>query len=130
MTGGIHHVDGDALGTPAIHGCRAGILDRRVLCQDSDAFFALQVARIHDPFRAVRPESLGVSLFQHGVDQGRFPVINVRDDGDISDILTLCHKPFSVVTGFPKTTSYCNAAYSPVNNGILAPGIASIKSLV
>jgi hypothetical protein len=58
----------------------------RVLGQDGDALFALEVGRVHHPVRNffVGPES--PRLAEHGVDQGCFAMVDVGDDGYVADV--------------------------------------------
>jgi hypothetical protein len=62
-------------------------LHRAVLGPDGDAAFALEVVRVHHPlFNAlVVAEHAGGA--EDGVDQRRFTVIDVGDDGDVADPL-------------------------------------------
>ena len=62
-------------------------LDRRVLGEDRDALFALEVHRVHDALGDVliRPE--GTGLPQQGVDERRLAVVDVRDDRDVPQIV-------------------------------------------
>ncbi len=58
-----------------------------VLRQDRDALFLLQVTGVHQAFdRVVAAMSQRAGLPQHRVDQGRLAVIDVSDDGDVSEI--------------------------------------------
>ena len=60
---------------------------RGVLRQDRDALFLLQVTGVHQAFDGV-VTAMGqrAGLPQHRVDQGRLPVVDVCDDGDIPEI--------------------------------------------
>jgi hypothetical protein len=55
-----------------------------VLGEDGDAFFALEVAGVHDPVDdgGALPERAGGA--EHGVDEGGLTVVDVGDDGDIA----------------------------------------------
>src|SRR6202012_416405 len=77
VPGGVHDVDGQ----PAV-------AYRGVLGQDGDALFPLQVAGVHDPLGhvGVGPERAG--LPQHRVDQRGLAVVDVRDDGDVTQVVT------------------------------------------
>ena len=56
-----------------------------VLGQDGDALFLLQVTGVHHAFLGVvTAVGQGAGLPQHRVDQRRFAVVDVRDDGDIA----------------------------------------------
>ena len=78
MTRGVDDVDGDV-----------AIFNGRVLGQDGDALLALQVHRVHDAvldvtlLLLVHAES--TLLEQHGVDEGRLAVVDVRDDRDVAE---------------------------------------------
>ncbi len=58
-----------------------------VLRQDRDALFLLQVTGVHQAFDGV-VAAVGqcAGLPQHRIDQGRLAVIDVSDDGDVSEI--------------------------------------------
>ena len=60
------------------------ILNGGVLGQNGDAALPLQVAGVHDPVLdfLVFPES--AALLEHLVHEGGLAVVNVGDDGDIS----------------------------------------------
>jgi hypothetical protein len=60
---------------------------RRVFGKNSDPAFTLKVVGIHHALdeRFIGPEN--AALPQHGVDQSRFAVVYVRDNGDIANIL-------------------------------------------
>ncbi len=57
--------------------------DRRVLGQNRDAPLPLERIGIHDPLFHDLILAERASLAQHLVHQGRFPMVDVRDDGDI-----------------------------------------------
>ena len=62
-------------------------VDGGVLRQDGDALFLLQVTGVHQALDGiVTAVGQGTGLPQHRVDQGRLPVVDVRDDGDIPKI--------------------------------------------
>jgi hypothetical protein len=58
-----------------------------VLRQDRDALFLLQVTRVHQAFDGV-VAAMGqcAGLPQHRINQCRLAVIDVSDDGDVSEI--------------------------------------------
>jgi hypothetical protein len=62
------------------------VADGRVLGQDRDALLALEVARVHDALVHVLVGAEGAGLPEHGVDEGGLPVVDVGDDGDVSEI--------------------------------------------
>ena len=76
VPGGVDDVDGQ----PAV-------ADRGVLGQDRDALFPLQVTGVEHTVGhvGVGPERTG--LPEHRVDQGGLAVVNVRDDGDVTQVV-------------------------------------------
>ena len=76
MAGGVHHIDAHIT---AANGCVFG--------QDGDAALTLDIVRIHNPLidLFILPES--AALPQHGVHQRGLPVIDVRDDRDVPQIV-------------------------------------------
>ncbi len=80
VAGGVDHVDDDlgAVGLTTVHG--------GVLREDRDALLALEVTGVHDAVDELGALREGARLPQHGVDQGGFPVVDVRDDGDVAEI--------------------------------------------
>ena len=64
---------------PAIH-------DRGVLRHDRDAALALERVRVHDALGHLLVVTEDVALPEHGVDQRRLPVVDVRDDRDVADV--------------------------------------------
>src|SRR3990172_4881973 len=70
---------------------RVLVVDGRVLRHDGDALLALEVDRVHDPLGNVLVGAEDARLPQHGVHEGGLPVVDVGDDGDVPDILTLLH---------------------------------------
>jgi hypothetical protein len=65
--------------------------DRRVLGKDRDTAFLFQVVRIHDPFRHDGARAERTRLLEELVDQRRFAVIDVRDDGYIAQPADFSH---------------------------------------
>ena len=61
------------------------ILNSGVLGDDGDTALTLLIHTVHDALSdfLVIPE--GASLLEHAVQQGRFPVVNVGNDGDIAE---------------------------------------------
>jgi len=80
VAGRVHDVDLHVL-----------VVDGRVLGHDGDALLALQVDRVHDPLGHVLVGAEDARLPQHGVHEGRFAVIDVRDDGDVADVAAFLH---------------------------------------
>ena len=60
-------------------------LDGRVLGQNGDAALLLQLVRIHDPFGKGFVGTEGAGLAQHGIHERRLAMVDVGDDGDISN---------------------------------------------
>ena len=82
VAGGVDDVDLDL-----------AVVDRRVLGEDRDALFTLEVGRVHDSLVDVRVDPKGTGLPQHGIDEGRLAVVDVGNDRDVSDVRTLFHPP-------------------------------------
>jgi len=76
VAGGVHDVDLDALPP-----------HRRVLGQDGDPPLALERVGIHDALVHLLVGPEGPRLAEHLVDQRRLAVVDVRDDGDIANLL-------------------------------------------
>ncbi len=55
------------------------------LGEDGDAALALEVVRIHRPFRDPLVVAEGAGLAEQHVDQGRLPMIDMGDDGDVAE---------------------------------------------
>jgi hypothetical protein len=62
-------------------------LDGSILRQDRDAALALEIVRVHDAvgLRLAQVERAG--LAQELIDERRLAVIDVRDDGDVAEVL-------------------------------------------
>ncbi len=67
------------------------VADRRVLGKDRDAAFAFERIRVHDARRDVLPFAKDAALFEHGVHEGRLAVIDVSDNGDVSEVWAGLH---------------------------------------
>jgi hypothetical protein len=81
VPGRVDHVDD---GHRAV---RVLTVHRGVLGQDGDALFFLQVTGVHQALDGVvAAVAQGTGLPQHGVDQRRLTVIDVRDNGDVAKI--------------------------------------------
>ena len=78
---GIHNVD---LVVFIVHG--------GVLGQNGDAALTLQIAGVHDPLHSGLILPVNAALLQHFVNQGRLAVVNVGNNGNISDFFLRCHK--------------------------------------
>jgi hypothetical protein len=57
-----------------------------VLGQDRDALFPFQVAAVHHTVLQITAFVQRTGLPQHGVNQGRLAVVDVRDNGDVAEI--------------------------------------------
>ncbi len=53
--------------------------------ENGDAALALQVVRVHDAFGDLLVVSENAALTEHGVDQGSLAVVDVRNDGDVTN---------------------------------------------
>ena len=65
--------------------------DRRVLGEDRDAAFAFERVGVHDARFDVLAFAKDAALTEHGIDQGRLAVVDVGDDGDVTDVLAGVH---------------------------------------
>ena len=68
------------------------VLERGVLGLDRDAFFALEVHRVHDALDHGLVGAERAGLAQELVDQRGFAMVNVGDDGDVANLLDDFHK--------------------------------------
>ena len=66
----------------------AVIRERRVLGQNGNAAFPFQRKRVHHPLCYLFVVPKGAALFEQGVNQGRFAMIDMSDNGDVSNIIT------------------------------------------
>ena len=60
---------------------------RRVLGEDRDALLALEIHRVHHALRDVLVLAERAGLPEHRVDQRRLPVVDVRDDRDVAQVI-------------------------------------------
>ena len=81
MAGGVHDVDLGVL-----------IVDGSVFCQNGDATLPFQVAGVHDPVLGDLVFPVDAALLQHFVHKGGLAVVNVRDDGNITNISLRYHR--------------------------------------
>jgi hypothetical protein len=58
-----------------------------VLRPDGDAFFALEIHRVHHAFLDLLVETEGAGLTEQLIDQRRLAVIDVGDDCDVADFI-------------------------------------------
>ena len=77
VAGGIDDID--------LH---AVIVHRRILGQNRDAAFALEVARVHDALGGRLILAVDAALTEHLVHQRGLAVVNVRDDRNVSQIFS------------------------------------------
>ena len=71
------------------------IVDGGVLGQDGNAPLPLQVSGVHDPVHGLLILPIDAALLQHLIHQGGLAVVNVSDDGDVSQMIVLQRKiPF------------------------------------
>ena len=61
------------------------IEDRGILRENCDTTLALQLVRVHHALDVVFVGAKSAALLKHGIDQCGFPMIDVRDDGNISN---------------------------------------------
>src|SRR5690606_34416606 len=83
VSGGVHDVD--AVIVP---------FDRRVFGEDGDPPFAFLVIAVHNQIAGVITTVEGAGLTQQLVNHGGFTVVNVGDDGDITQFFDsglVCH---------------------------------------
>ena len=81
MTRGVDDVDDEVGAVLAL----AGTPDGGVLGEDGDALFLLKVTGVHDTVLNLRVRVENARLAQHGVHEGGLAVVDVRDDGDITE---------------------------------------------
>ena len=78
MARGVHHVDLHVL-----------IADGGVLSQNRNAALTLQIAGVHDTVHNLLIFPVSAALLQHLVHQGGLAVVNVGDDGYVSQMFVL-----------------------------------------
>ena len=67
------------------------IHDGGVFRQNRDAFFSLQRVAVHNTFDGVLIITEDMALLEQGIDEGRFAVVDMGDDSDVSDVITILH---------------------------------------
>ena len=70
--------------------------ERHVLGDDGDAPLALEIARIEDAIAHLVDIAEELALPHHRVDERRFPMIDMGDDGDVADILSAHRAPLAL----------------------------------
>ena len=89
------------------------VADGGVLGEDRDALLALEVHRVHHALGDVLVGAERAGLPQHRVDERRLAVVDVGDDGDVSDVVALGHRSRVAVP-----------ARDPVRQAVLHPSYA------
>jgi len=64
------------------------VTDRGVLGQDGDAALFLEVVRVHDALVHMLVGAHGAGLTEESVDERGFPMVDVGDDGYITDVVS------------------------------------------
>jgi len=62
--------------------------DSRVLRQDGDAALALERVAVQDALASRSGVAEDFRLLEHAIDQGRFAVVDVRDDGNVANVVS------------------------------------------
>ena len=70
---------------------RVAVAHSGILGQDRDAALALQIVGVHDAVDDLLIFTVDAALLEHLVDQGGLAVVNVGDDGDVSQFLHFAH---------------------------------------
>ena len=83
VAGGVDDVDDHLLAL----GRRALVVHGGVLGEDRDALLALEVTGVHGALVDVLVLAESAGLVQHRVHEGRLAVVDVRDDGDVPEVL-------------------------------------------
>jgi len=91
VAGGVDDVDLDAAPAKA-----------RILGQDGDAALAFEVARVHDPLGDLLVVAESAALPQHEVHERGLAVVDVGDDGDVTDVRTW-HRRARLARGRPSS---------------------------
>ena len=74
MTGGINDVD--FVGT---------MMNGEIFGKDGDTAFFFKVVRVHNPLGDGFIGAVDSGMFKHGINQSGFTVVNVGNNGDVSD---------------------------------------------
>ena len=67
------------------------IVNGGVLCQNGDAALPLQIAGVHDPVLGCLVFTVNAALLQQLVHQRGLAMVNVGNDGNITDFLLCSH---------------------------------------
>ncbi|CAB5043340.1 unannotated protein [freshwater metagenome] len=87
VTWGVNDVERDT----TLRCACAGVVHRRVLGEDRDALFALEVHGVHDTLIDVLVLAEGTRLPQHGIHKRGFAVVDVGDNGYVTKIFSAWH---------------------------------------
>ena len=79
---GVNNVDDKVLAVLA----QALAVNSRVLGQNGNAALTLLIVGVHDAVRVFTVVTKGAGLLQHAVDQGGLAMVNVRDNGNITEL--------------------------------------------
>ncbi|GMW02672.1 MAG: hypothetical protein AMXMBFR84_38080 [Candidatus Hydrogenedentota bacterium] len=66
-------------------------IDSAVLGTDGNAAFLFQLIGVHDPFGYAGIFAKRVGNAENGVDEGGFTMVDVRNNGDIADLICGMH---------------------------------------
>jgi hypothetical protein len=86
VAGGVDDVDRHAVGEPGVERSLPGVVHGGVLREDGDALLTLEVTTVHRAVGDVVVFTEGPRLPEHLVDQGGLSVVDVGDDGDVTEI--------------------------------------------
>ena len=86
VAGGVDDVDRHPARDAGLDGGLPGVAHGGVLREDRDALLALEVAAVHRPVGDVVVLAERPGLPQHLVDQGGLAVVDVGDDGDVTEV--------------------------------------------
>ena len=105
VAGGVNDIDLDAF-----------IVDGGVLGEDRDTALALLVVRVHDAGRDFLILAIDAPLLEQSVDERRFTVVDVGDNGDVTQILSF-HRNTSFVyeNSSRKVFNFTSIAYFTKN---------------
>ena len=79
------------------HGC--------VLGEDGDSSFSFQRIRVHDTFSHFLVVSENMALLQHGIYESRFTMVDMRDNGNVTNTFSFHFFPFPPRVLLLKTTA-------------------------
>ena len=96
---------------------RVAVAHGGILGQDRDAALALQIVGVHDAVDDLLIFAVDAALLEHLVDQGGLAVVNVGDDGDVSQFLHFAH--FLNANTYFKIIFVCTKLYFSMENLIL-----------